>query len=123
MVYIDDVIDAYVLAASRFNAPDMTPHEMYSVSSGRLLTLKSVVGTFFRIRGARGPAAWGARPYRQREVMVPWNTRPILPGWQPRVSLEVGIARVTNAKRQGGEEIVATNGTHTTEGQRLHPDT
>lgn len=35
------------------------------------------------------------RPYRKREVMVPWNKGENVPGWSPKVSLEEGIKQIS----------------------------
>lgn len=40
------------------------------------------------------PVTFGARPYRDREVMRPWTKGVRLPGWTPRVALEDGIRRM-----------------------------
>jgi NAD(P)-dependent dehydrogenase (short-subunit alcohol dehydrogenase family) len=37
------------------------------------------------------PVDWGARPYRDREVMTPWRGE-ILPDWSPRIGLDAGLS-------------------------------
>ena len=37
---------------------------------------------------------FGARPYRDREVMVPWDRYQPVPGWTPTCPLEDGIRMV-----------------------------
>jgi hypothetical protein len=54
------------------------------------------VALFEREAGVRLDIRWGERPYRQREVMVPWQG-PTLPGWRPRIDLSTGIRRVLEA--------------------------
>jgi hypothetical protein len=34
---------------------------------------------------------FGGRPYREREVMIPWQNGKVVPGWKPYVSLEAGL--------------------------------
>ena len=36
---------------------------------------------------------WGAKPYREREVMVPWSEGTLPPGWKPRINLSNGIRK------------------------------
>jgi nucleoside-diphosphate-sugar epimerase len=91
LVYIDDVVRAFVMAAERLLAGQVGGHERYAVSSGSPLRLRDVVELYGRVIGKTLPVEWGGRPYRAREVMVPWNTGAILPGWRPKVGLEDGI--------------------------------
>ena len=93
LVYIDDVVQAYVVAAERLlNTTDC--REEYSVSSTELYKLREVVEMYADIAQVNLQVQWGGRAYRKREVMVPWRTGRWLPGWQPIVSLADGIRRM-----------------------------
>lgn len=92
LVYIDDVIDAFVLAGERLLAGKVNNPESYAVSSGAQIRLKDLVEIYSRVIGKKLPIGWGDRPYRNREVMIPWNKGALLPGWKPRICLEKGIA-------------------------------
>jgi len=94
LVYIEDVVEAFVLAAERLLAGTVTAHETYAVSSGKPVRLKDLVKTYGRVLGRTLPIEWGGRPYRSREVMVPWNAGAVLPGWRPKVDLEAGIRQM-----------------------------
>jgi nucleoside-diphosphate-sugar epimerase len=94
LVYIDDVIDAYLIAAERLQTGLTCNHERYAVSLGRPVSLKELVNTYEQVTGKKLPIRWGGRPYRPREVMVPWNTGEKLPGWESRIALLEGIKRV-----------------------------
>ncbi|MDD2366399.1 MAG: NAD(P)-dependent oxidoreductase [Desulfuromonadaceae bacterium] len=94
LVYIDDVVQAYLIAAERLLAGQVSGNEHYAVSSGRPLPLRDLVDIYGRLIGAELPIEWGAREYRQREVMIPWQKGKRLPGWQPEVELTEGIARM-----------------------------
>ncbi len=100
LVYIDDVIDAYVVAAQRLLGDALARHERYAVSSGRPLPLKNLVETYAKVANRPVNVNWGARPYRAREVMVPWSNGQLIGGWRPRVSLAEGLARL-NASSTG----------------------
>lgn len=91
LVYIDDVMDAFVLAAGQL---DTQPEAMveYGVSSGQPVPLKTVAALYAQVSGKALNIAWGGRPYREREVMVPWHSYRSVPGWQPKVTLAQGLA-------------------------------
>ncbi|MFA6310325.1 MAG: NAD(P)-dependent oxidoreductase [Sterolibacterium sp.] len=96
LVYIDDVVDAYVHCA------DLLPkqenwHARYGISSGQPRTLRELVAVIESNLGITLPAKWGGRPYRDREVMIPWTKSTPPPGWAPRTPLEAGIARTMGA--------------------------
>ena len=92
LVYIDDVLDAYLLAAERLLLRKVSRQEIYEITSGKPIKLRDLVDVYSQSIGKSLPIEWGARPYRLREVMVPWGKGNILPGWEPRVSLRAGIA-------------------------------
>jgi nucleoside-diphosphate-sugar epimerase len=94
LVYIDDVIEAYQVAAERLRAGLTRTHECYAVSSGQPISLKELVCVYEQVTGKKLPIQWGGRPYRPREVMVPWNKGRLLPGWSVKIGLEEGIRKV-----------------------------
>jgi len=91
LVHIDDVIDAYLIAAQRLIIGKVTGQECYAVSSGRPLPLKSLVEFYAQTTQKRVHINWGARPYRFREVMIPWTNGFWIEGWQPRIELLEGL--------------------------------
>jgi nucleoside-diphosphate-sugar epimerase len=91
LVHVDDIVDAFLVAARRLLAGKEQEHRVYSVSSGSPVQLKELVQIYQRITGHHLAVKWGGRPYRDREVMVPWSTGSQLPGWKPMRSLEEGI--------------------------------
>lgn len=92
LVYIDDVLDAFMGALGRLEAGAVAGMEEYGVSSGAPLPLRDVAAVFAQVTGLALDIEWGGRAYRPREVMVPWTAYRSLPGWQPKVALEAGIA-------------------------------
>lgn len=93
LVYIDDVIEAY-RSAARQVARMKNGHQVYAVSSGCPLKLKELVALYEQIIETSLPIEWGKRPYREREVMLPWNRGKVLEGWTPTISLAEGIRRI-----------------------------
>lgn len=94
LVYIDDVIEAFLLAARRLQTKEVQLHESYAVNSGKPLKLRELVKVYSHVTGKDLPIEWGYRPYRQREVMVPWNRDEALLGWSPKIGLEEGIKKM-----------------------------
>jgi len=92
LVHIDDVVRAYLIAAKRLQEEVVLSHESYAVSSGKPISLKELVQLYVKLSGQKIKINWGARPYRFREVMNTWNRGAKLAKWEPRISLEDGLA-------------------------------
>ena len=93
-VYIDDITNAFAMAAERLLAGEASGHERYEVRTGRPRPLRDVVETWLRVTRRTLDIGWGERPYRDREVMAPWTGGAELPGWHASVDLEEGIRRM-----------------------------
>ncbi len=97
LVHIDDVVEAYLIAAQRLLEGKVSRHEQYAVSSGQPLPLKELTQVYARVTKQAGPVNWGARAYRFREVMVPWDRGIWIDGWKPRIELEDGLCRMARS--------------------------
>lgn len=91
LVHVDDVVAAYLLAAQRLLDGCVSRCESYAVSSGQPLPLRKVVELYAQLTQQTVPVNWGAKPYRHREVMAPWNHGTCLPNWRPHVDLADGL--------------------------------
>jgi nucleoside-diphosphate-sugar epimerase len=91
LVHVDDVVNAFLMAAARLLAGEVTGMEDYAVSSGRPRTPRDLVALMERCAGAPLKIEWGGHPYRFREVMVPWSKGAAVPGWSPQIELEEGF--------------------------------
>lgn len=99
MTYVDDVVEAF-LVASRMVVEGRGPAcQAFAVSGGERVSLRDLVKIWEEVLGAPIPVTWGARPYREREVMVPASCAEGLPGWRPRFSLRQGLSRVAQSSR------------------------
>lgn len=98
LVYIDDIIDAFVIA-QRYQLNNQTSKmDTYAVSSGKPIALREVAEVYSRTLNKKLNIAWGKRPYRQREVMIPWDEGELLPGWSAKIGLEKGIKLMEKAE-------------------------
>jgi Nucleoside-diphosphate-sugar epimerases len=93
IVFIDDVIDAYVqlMELLEKDSDRKLCGKTFAVSSGKAISLRELAVHFESVSGRKLPIAWGEKPYRSSEVMVPWNKGECVPGWKAKVSLEKGI--------------------------------
>jgi nucleoside-diphosphate-sugar epimerase len=89
LVYVDDVVDGFMKAASM----KMEGHQ-YNLRTHSLHSIRNVVETYQRVLGQTIPVQWGAKPYRPREIMKPPELGETLPGWKARTSLEEGLGRI-----------------------------
>lgn len=94
LVHIDDVLEAYLIAAQRLLAGKVQQHESYAVSSGQSIPLRKLVELYARETKQAVRVNWGARPYRYREVMTTWKNFQNLETWQPKVTLAEGMQKI-----------------------------
>lgn len=94
LVYIDDVVDAYLIATKRLYFKEKNNHERFSVSSGSPVSLKKLVELYSDISKKKINIHWGGRPYREREVMTPSNRVKILPNWSPKINILDGLLKI-----------------------------
>lgn len=103
LVYIDDVLEAYRLAMARLPEMAGAVSESYAVSNpAARLSLQALVQTYAEVVGRPVRVDWGGLPYRPREVLILWSANERLPGWQARVALADGIARMELDRALGG---------------------
>ena len=91
-VYIDDVIDAYILAAK---TPSQEPGAIYNVGTGVQIPLREVVEVARRVMGITVEPVWGSMPSRQWDTDK-WvaDNRKIEKalGWRPRQHIRGGVS-------------------------------
>jgi nucleoside-diphosphate-sugar epimerase len=92
-VFISDVVDAYVRALEIVGGLMPGAEAVFGVSGAEQPRLRELVALLEREARAKLDVRWGERPYRTREVMVPWQG-PALPGWRPRIDLASGIRQL-----------------------------
>ena len=95
LVYIDDVVNAYIIAASRLNEDKESSHERFSVSSGTHISLRKLVELYSEISRKKINILWGGKPYRSREVMIPSDCVEVLPNWAPCIAIVDGLLKIS----------------------------
>lgn len=104
LAHVDDVCRAFLRAAELTADLAQAASAVYAVSGGQRRTLRAVVETLEQVAGRKLPIVWGARPYREREVMQPWCGASV-PGWQPVVTLEDGLRALLEAESSVSVEV------------------
>ena len=92
LVYIDDVIRGFVLAAQKTEAVGQT----INLCTGRGVTIRSLIEKILDLMGHPVQAVFGARPYRQEEIFKQTGSHAKasrLLGWRPAISLSEGLRR------------------------------
>ena len=98
LVYIDDVVEAYIVAADRLiQKPDCPNYASFEVSSGNPVQLKEVVHLFENELREQIPINWGERPYQKRQIMWPQSLGKKLPSWKSQTDLTHGIKELVRA--------------------------
>lgn len=93
MVHISDVSRAYEAAYYCLKDDHDIHNGVYGVSSGSLNPLKEIVSLFKSIISREMLLNWGARPYKVREVMKPYQGYKSLPNWKAEINLTDGLTK------------------------------
>lgn len=91
LVFIDDVIEAFICAAIKLIESNSNLFEEYAISSGEFISLKNLCFLVSDTLQKKLNVVFGARPYREREVMNPWRPGNILPDWKPENDMQTSI--------------------------------
>jgi nucleoside-diphosphate-sugar epimerase len=93
-VYIDDAVEAFLLAACHKSAK---PGAVYNVGTGAQTTLRQVVEVAQRVMSIRSEPQWGSMPPRQWDASC-WVADSHLIrqelDWTPRYSFEEGFRQM-----------------------------
>jgi nucleoside-diphosphate-sugar epimerase len=98
LVYVDDVVNAYIKTIELFKEILPGSHHRYMVTSGAPMSIKEMVIVIEEATGRKVHANWGARDYRDREVFAPSNIHSCVQDWAPAVSLQQGIRLIYHTK-------------------------
>lgn len=96
MTYIDDVVSAFMCLINLLDKDELSQNngKSFGVSSSERITLKSLAGIFEQVSGKKLKINWGFYPYRNREVLKPWDKAIPVPGWKPKILFNDGIKKI-----------------------------
>ncbi len=98
-LFIVDAVSALEVAARRLLAHEGSGYELFRVSPGLPITLREMVECWCSAYNSWPELKWGAKPYRQREVMNPWLGGQLLPGWKAKIGLREGLGQCVLAEK------------------------
>lgn len=93
--YIEDVVDAFQIMIENLQKDNkmIYNNNCYVVSSNQRMTLKDLAKLFEEATNTKLNIKWGARPYREREVMIPYNNGQTVPNWNQKYTLKQAIQK------------------------------
>lgn len=96
ITYIDDVINFFITAVNLLNQNSsiINNGNSFAIRSKKRYTLKQLAEIFQSVKKKKVNILWGKRPYRLREVMVPWNKGIVIPSWEPSIKLHEGLKKM-----------------------------
>ncbi len=98
--YIDDVISGYFEMIRLLEcSPNIVRGRAFSLTSPEKHTIKSLVHTIESVLERKLPVTFGARPYREREIMSPWDKGSPIPNWTATTTLFEGIRKTYDSIR------------------------
>ncbi len=95
LLHVDDLTGGLEVACSLVRGLESGTQRIYRLPAQKTVSLRELVDTFNAVDPAN-PARveWGVRPYRVREVFLPWEDAEVMPGWRTSVSLAEGLYRL-----------------------------
>lgn len=100
MSYIEDIVSAYSTMVDNLNKDNFSQYnnKSFVVSNKDKPTLKELTKIIEDITGKKLSINWGARNYRDREVMQPYSLGSSVPNWKQRFTLKEAIKKVMTNK-------------------------
>lgn len=92
--HIDDVCRALYACLQELDETTPGSKKVYGISGNDRMSLKDLLLLIEKVTGKELPVQLGAREYRDREVMEPWEDFNTPPNWSPEVSLADGLKEI-----------------------------
>lgn len=102
-VYIDDVVQGFIIAAATLARPG-DAHQFFQLSAEKPRSLRKTVELMLEVNGLNFQANWGGRPDPNYMPDYPLRIFPAPPGWRPHVTLEEGLRRFWTGASQERED-------------------
>ncbi len=96
LIHISDVCTAYEAAYYALISDNSISNEVYGVRTGITHSLKDAITVLEKALCKKTCVDYGAKPYKEREVMIPYRKYAYIPGWNAQVTLLEGFKRFAN---------------------------
>ena len=104
-IFIDDVISAYLLAASL--ASSLSPGEVFNVGTGIQTSIREVVAISREVFDIKTEPVWNSMPNRSWDANI-WianNSKLLSLGWAPQFDFKTGLLRTIDWFEQNSDLI------------------
>lgn len=93
--YIEDVISAFEILVNHLDSDkkDEFKNKEYVVTNTQKMSLKELSKVYKEATKTKLNIIWGSKPYREREVMIPFSKGRTVSNWKQKYSLEEAIKK------------------------------
>jgi nucleoside-diphosphate-sugar epimerase len=94
--HVDDIVSAFALLAGHLqnSQTEVRNGDVFAVKANTRFTLKELAAIFEETTKSKLNINWGGRQYREREVMTPYATIAVVPGWVSKIGIKQGIKQL-----------------------------
>ncbi|SHG28668.1 Nucleoside-diphosphate-sugar epimerase [Flavobacterium fluvii] len=94
--HVDDIVSAFSILSLHLQNrhTEVKNGDVFAVKANKRYTLKELAVIFEETTKSKLKINWGGRQYREREVMTPWISSVVVPGWVSKISIEQGIKQL-----------------------------
>lgn len=100
IVDVRDAAKAFLHTADLVASGKEGAHDIYGIRSPSSVSLKDLVEELRRTTDLPIDVEFGGRPYRDREIMHPYDGQPLPPGWRPELSLQQTLKDMVHHRQQ-----------------------
>lgn len=93
--YVEDVVSAYevLIAHLTSHQKEEFKNKTFAVTSSERMSLKELSKVFEEATNKKLNIKWGAIPYREREVMIPYDKGQTVPNWNQKYTLKQAMQK------------------------------
>lgn len=97
---IENVVSGYNTLIDLLNSPNgkKLTGSSFALTSKERLSLRDLVALFEKLSGQKLNINFGGRPYRDREIMIPWKDGTSIPVWKAPITLRQGLENVIQSE-------------------------
>lgn len=99
LLHVDDLVEAVSLLIN--NKADLSRSivNIFTLGPKETHSLREIVGLIEKICQKKINVKFGARDYRQNEIMLPYPIKKYPRGWKPKITLPIGLKEIIDEKK------------------------